>query len=130
MVNRSKAKGTRYESSEVRWWISRGFRAVRRVLHGRADQGDVGVVINGVPVTIECKACSRWELRKWMKETLAEARNAGDSVGMLSLKIQGVGDASFGENWVLLTHEGLVRIANGRAVQGGDAVDGLGREVL
>lgn len=109
-MNRPKDKGTRFETATVRWFQSHGRRAVRRVLHGRADEGDVGTVINGVPVTVECKDRKRIELLKWFGEAEEEAANAGGEP-MLVIHREGMGSARFGGNLAVMRLDTLERIA-------------------
>lgn len=113
MVNRAKAKGTRFEGDAVSWLRSLGYRAVRRVLHGSKDEGDIGAVINGVPVTIECKDRKRVEALRWCEEAEAENANSGDAVWMVLWHRPGVGFRRFGRNLIIIEAEGLVRLVDG-----------------
>ena len=101
-----KDKGTRFETQVTRWLVDHGHRAVRRVLHGSADEGDVGAVINGRPVTIEAKDRKRIELLKWFEEAEREAANGG-GVPMLVLHRPGMGPRRFGGNLAVVTLDGL-----------------------
>ena len=123
MVNRAKDKGTKFETALTRWLQSRGHRAVRRVLHGRSDEGDVGAVINGIPVTIECKDRKRIELMKWMDEAEAEAANGGGHA-LLVIHRAGAGAKRYGSNLVVMTLDTMEVIANGRKERA--SVGGLG----
>ena len=83
-MNRSKAKGTRFESDVVAYLREHGFRyAERRALAGNADRGDIA----GVPgVAIECKAVQRIELATFVDESQREAANAGAGLGVTVVK--------------------------------------------
>ena len=109
---RPKDKGTRFETALVRWLLGHRFRAVRRVLHGNRDEGDVGAVINGLPVTIEAKDRKRIELLKWFEEAEAEAANGGGEA-MLVIHRPGCGTATFGRNLAVMTLDTMGRIADG-----------------
>jgi hypothetical protein len=87
MSNRSKQKGTTFESAVVAYLQASGWPgAERRALHGSQDKGD----ILGVPGwVLECKNASRIELGEWVKELQAEIRNAGAAHGALWLKRRG-----------------------------------------
>lgn len=78
MTNRSKQKGTSFESLLVAYLQELGFDAERQVLHGNADQGDIRVRIPGGPgFNIEAKNCQTMSLGTWVDEATNEARNAG-----------------------------------------------------
>ena len=110
---RPKDKGTRFETALVRWLLGHRFRAVRRVLHGNRDEGDVGAVINGLPVTIEAKDRKRIELLKWFEEAEAEAANGGGEA-MLVIHRPGCGTATFGRNLAVMTLDTMGRRVFGR----------------
>lgn len=73
-MNKSKIKGTAFESRVVKYLVERGFiYAERRALQGTNDKGDV----SGIPgVVIECKNQAQITLAAWMDETLTEQANA------------------------------------------------------
>jgi hypothetical protein len=91
-MNRSKAKGTAWESAVVQYLRESGWiHAERRALAGNADKGDV----LGVPGWVhECKNASRLELAQWTKELQAEIRNARAAHGALWLKRRGKASAA------------------------------------
>lgn len=77
MVNRSKQKGTRFESELVEFAHAHGFPHARRlVLSGAKDKGDL-CLGDDVPVTIEAKNCAAMDLGSWMGEAEREAITAG-----------------------------------------------------
>lgn len=127
VVNRAKEKGTKFETALTRWLLGHRFRAVRKVLHGRDDEGDVGAVIGGVAFAIECKDRKRIELLRWFEEAEEEARNAG-AEPMLVIHRPGAGVARFGANLCVVRLDTLGRIADGSDEQGGNALGGVGRE--
>jgi len=76
-VNRSKAKGTAFETDVVRYLIEHGFPyAERRALRGTLDAGDVSGVVGWV---LEVKNCRALDLGPWMTEARNEASNDGVS---------------------------------------------------
>jgi hypothetical protein len=83
-VNRSKAKGTAWETALVEYLKVSGFPyAERRALCGTSDRGDVA----GIPgVVLEAKAEKVIDLAGYMNEVAAEKRNAGAQVGAAVIK--------------------------------------------
>lgn len=79
MANRSKAKGTEFESSLVKQLAALTGRKVRRLtLHGNKDIGDLEV--HGWDCTIEAKAPGAGKplsLSAWQRETETERVNGG-----------------------------------------------------
>ena len=83
MVNKSKIKGTRWESTcrgfLRHWWPN----LERLAQSGSADRGD----LVGIPgVTIECKDARRHELASWCDETEIERQHNDDRFGILIVK--------------------------------------------
>jgi len=94
MTNRSKAKGTAFESSVVAYLQANGHPHVeRRALAGVNDKGDVA---GWVGVCIEAKAALRWEIDAWMRELAVEQLNSGASVAALWCKRKGKANAADG----------------------------------
>jgi hypothetical protein len=86
MTNRSKAKGTSWESAIVAFFKDCGWRyADRLTLSGSKDRGDV-TLGNGFPVVIEAKCEKAITLAAYMAEVEAEKLNAGALVGMAWVK--------------------------------------------
>lgn len=82
MTNRSKGKGTAWETSIKNWLAYRGFKAKRRPLSGNKDMGDLE--IEGMPwLTIEAKNVAKMELGTWVNEAEVEAVNAEAEVGVV-----------------------------------------------
>lgn len=79
MVNRSKAKGTAWETAVTRWFRDNGWpHAERMPLHGAADKGDINL---GPGVVTECKHHKTFDLAAWMDEVDAEMHNSGADIG-------------------------------------------------
>lgn len=109
MANRSKGKGTAFESGFVRWWNgATGQGAYRAALHGSHDRGDVhGVEVNGVWVIVECKDVNQPKLALYGAQTLAERENDHARAAVLVVHRHGsdaTGRApSFAENYAEMT---------------------------
>ena len=98
MTNRSKARGTSWESAIVRflsgWWP----HVERRTLNGAQDKGDIA----GIPsVIIEAKNCKEFRLAEWVTEAEKERVNAKALVGVVWAKRRG--KASAGDGYVIMT---------------------------
>lgn len=105
-MNRSKAKGTWWESACVRW-LEQFIPGVRRkVLAGSADEGDLtwgaGVVV------VECKNVGSLAVPAWVREAEAEAANAGARYGVVLYKVRGKGQVADGV--VAMSPETFVRL--------------------
>jgi uncharacterized 2Fe-2S/4Fe-4S cluster protein (DUF4445 family) len=83
-MNKSKAKGTAFETLVVNFFKRRGFPHVeRRALFGHLDRGDIA----GVPgVVIECKAEQRIDLAGYMDQVVKEVGNASADTGVAIVK--------------------------------------------
>lgn len=103
MGNKSKAKGTAWETAIVNYLHDSGsFRARRKTLSGNSDKGDIEVL--SVPnVVIEAKNERSYKLSEWVKEANVEAKNA---------------DVEFGVVWMHQT--GKSNPADGFVVMSGD----------
>ena len=95
-MNKSKAKGTAFETLVVNFFKRCGFpHAERRALFGHLDRGD----IVGVPdLVIECKAEQRIDLAGYMDEVVKEIENAGAKWGVAIIKRR---NASIGRAYVV-----------------------------
>ena len=102
MANPSKQKGTKAETAVVRYLDLRGVDAVRNVLHGSADEGDIRAEIEGLEYCFEVKNRKRIELAKWMGELSREKENAGADCGILVIKPEGTGLEKVGKWWVVM----------------------------
>jgi hypothetical protein len=80
-MNKSKAKGTSWESAIVELLTRLGFDARRVVLHGNEDQGDIH--IEGLPIVIEAKNEKTYKIPEWIAEANAEALNAEERFGVV-----------------------------------------------
>lgn len=96
-MNRSKQKGTHFETAVVNFMREHGYPHVeRRALNGSTDKGDIA----GLPgVVIEVKNCAKIELAKWLRETDAEIANAGAETGAVWIKQRG--KASAGDGFII-----------------------------
>jgi hypothetical protein len=92
-VNRSKARGTAWESAIVAYLAELWPYVERRTQSGAKDRGDIA----GLPgVVIEAKSAARMELSEWAKETAAEVSNAKARIGVTWIKRRGKTSAADG----------------------------------
>lgn len=94
MVNRSKAKGTSWESAIVDFLRSYGWPHVeRRTLNGAADRGDIA----GIPgVVIEAKSVKTITLGAFVDEAGKERANDRADLGVAWIKRRGKTSAEHG----------------------------------
>jgi hypothetical protein len=99
-VSKAKQKGTLAETA-VADYLQQTFPAVeRRALSGVNDKGDIA----GVPFTVvEIKNQRSYKIHEWMKETEAERINAGEELGVLVIKPNGVGVANVNKWWAVVS---------------------------
>lgn len=99
MVNRSKARGTSWETAIVNFLVDQGWlHCERRTLSGAQDKGDIA----GIPgVMIEAKATKTITLGTFIKEVEVETAHAKARVGVAWIKR--VGKASPGDGYVVMT---------------------------
>jgi Holliday junction resolvase len=80
VTNKSKARGTAWETRLVNYLKEHGFPlAERRALSGSNDRGDVSGIVG---VVIEAKNQQTLGLAEWIDETVVEKQNAGASIGV------------------------------------------------
>lgn len=94
MVNRSKQKGTSWESEIVTFLNAQGWPHVeRRTLNGSADRGD----ITGIPgVVIEAKSVKTITLGAFVDEAAKERANDRADLGVAWIKRRGKSSAEHG----------------------------------
>lgn len=101
MTNRSKAKGTKFESQCARWLTERlGYPVERRALHGNRDVGDLAWLVGGGGARgiVECKAVkavTTANVAEWRMQTVAERDNAEADFAWLVIKTANVGMQRF-----------------------------------
>lgn len=74
MANKSKSKGTSWETLITNVLNSRDIRARRRALSGAMDKGDIELL--DLPLILEAKNCKTMKLSEWVDEVEIEAQNA------------------------------------------------------
>lgn len=93
-MNRSKAKGTAWETACVNW-LGQFIAGVRRkVLAGSADEGDL--TWGTERLVIECKNVGTLAVPAWVREAEEEARNNGSAYGVVLYKVRGKGQVADG----------------------------------
>lgn len=95
-MNKSKVKGTAWESAIVTWLRDAGYPATRIVLHGSLDQGDIDT---GATWNLEAKSCRTLQLGAWVAEADAESRNSGRPVALF---VKRIGKTDPGEGFVIM----------------------------
>lgn len=90
MANKSKAKGTRYETQIADYindWCGNGKRCERKALHGEKDHGDLGFRVSGLDIIVECKWNKEYPNnaleQEFRRQTDEEAVNADADGGIL-----------------------------------------------
>lgn len=117
MVNKSKARGTSFETAVARWLrLALDEPTIeRRALHGAHDMGDLyGIYAHGLAGIAECKNYKRYgraDVEEWRRQTLAERDNADADFGLLVIHSPGAGQKGFGRNRVDVTYRDLARIS-------------------
>lgn len=96
MVNRSKQKGTSFESLISAYLQEQWSPDIDRLpLSGALDRGDIGNFRVGERlVAIECKNHNRMDLGTWVFEAQREANNYGALAGAVIHKRKGKGQAA------------------------------------
>jgi len=113
MANRSKDKGTKFETATARYMSAHGIPAERVALHGTGDEGDLKATVRGMALAIECKDRKRIEAVRWMDEAEREALNAGADVPVLVVHRPGCGAAKAGGNLVVMRLDDFCAICAG-----------------
>jgi hypothetical protein len=106
-MSKSKQKGTLAETA-VADYLRQTFPAVeRRALAGVNDKGD----LSNVPFTvIEVKNQRSYKIHEWMKETEIERLNAGEELGVLVIKPNGVGVSNVDKWWAVVSLETITAL--------------------
>ena len=106
-MSKAKQKGTLAETA-VADYLRQTFPAVeRRVLSGINDKGDIA----GVPfAVVEVKNQRSYKIHEWMKETETERLNAGEELGILVIKPNGVGVGNVDKWWAVVSLETITAL--------------------
>jgi hypothetical protein len=90
VVNRSKDKGTWWETRIVRYLVECGVpNAERRALRGQFDRGDIAGIVG---VVIEAKNDKGMTLAKYLKEAHVERDNDNAAIGVAWIRRRGMPD--------------------------------------
>lgn len=113
-MNRSKRKGTSFETSVCRYLADEtGLDVERRALGGTNDRGDVsGVVVAGERAVLECKATRQLNVADFLRQAETERANDGAGYGFVVWKRPGVGAARIGETAVIMRLQDLAKLIN------------------
>ncbi len=108
LMNRAKAKGTWAETQVVRLFQDYGWKAERKALAGRFDQGDIWVADGSFIIEVKnyADAASWAKLRAWQEEAAVEAmRGPRGAMPLLVVKRPGSGKAA--DWWLWWPSDGL-----------------------
>ena len=83
LMNKSKAKGTSFETDCVNYANEQGYEAIRKVLSGAEDKGDIQLRKD---IILECKAAVKFDLSGWMEETNIQKANSKSKWAFLVVK--------------------------------------------
>ena len=115
--NRASAKqaGSRFERTTADYLRDNLSEFIdRKVRTGAKDTGDIANVrtAKGRKVTVECKDYGgQLKLPEWIRESELERHNDGADVSVVIAKRRGT--AKPGEQWVILTVDGLMELLRG-----------------
>lgn len=106
-MSKARAKGTAAESMVVAFLRGLWPGAERRALSGAKDRGDVA----GTPgVCWEVKSAVRLNIPEWLRETEAERINSSSDLGILVIKLKGMGEKSVGGLPALMPLKDVLRL--------------------
>ena len=115
MANKSKDRGTRWESACAAFLRDHGFPEVHRLaLTGEHDQGDLHV--DGVSVAWECRDRNRLTLSENVDDAEARAKAKGSKFGVTVMKRRG---RRTGDAYVAMTLSTFVRLLHALENSGG-----------
>ena len=111
----AKQAGSRFERTTADYLRDRLSEFIdRKVRTGAKDTGDISNVrtAKGRRVTVECKDYGgKLNLPEWVRESESERLNDDGAVGLVIAKRRGT--ANPGEQWVILTVDGLIELLRG-----------------
>lgn len=105
MVNKSKIKGTAWESALVTYLLPWWPHAERRALNGNQDRGDIAGLAGCV---IEAKNCKTVSLGAWVDE--AEVEKANDRADIAAVWHKRRGKTDPGSGFVTMTGRQFVEL--------------------
>lgn len=114
MANRSKQKGTAYETLVRRFLNDNGFpKAHRTALTGGDDAGDIHGIerrLTGRKAILQCKNQKKYDLSGWLDDTVEQASRANDAVPALVVKRAGKGEKAVGDSYVVMRLSDFVEL--------------------
>lgn len=114
MANRSKQKGTAFETLVRRFLNERGFpKAHRTALTGGDDAGDIHGIerrVTGRKAILQCKNQKKYDLSGWLDDTVEQASRANDAVPALVVKRAGKGEKAVGDSYVVMRLSDFVEL--------------------
>lgn len=113
-MNRSKQKGTAFETAVTKYMKSYFPNVERRALQGAHDTGDIaGISIHGKPLVIECKNTKTLNITEHLKELEREQQNAHTKWGVLIQHAPRVGfdnQDNTGKQWAIMPLHTLMEL--------------------
>ena len=113
-MNRSKQKGTAFETAVTKYMKSYFPNVERRALQGAHDTGDIaGISIHGKPLVIECKNTKTLNITEHLKELEREQQNADTKWGVLIQHAPRVGfdnGDNTGKQWAIMPLHTLMEL--------------------
>jgi hypothetical protein len=106
VANKSKQKGTAWETAVVNYFKEHDLYAHRLPLSGAVDKGDVELLANGKVITVQCKAAKAFDLAGWLAATEAQSLAADTNHGVLIVKAPG---KNISRAYVIQSFESYVR---------------------
>jgi hypothetical protein len=113
MANRSKAKGTSFETLIKNYLNDKGFKkAHRTALTGGDDAGDIHGIErpDGHKAILQCKNHKKYDLSGWLDDTVEQAARANDAVPALVVKRAGKGEKAVGDSYVVMRLSDFVEL--------------------
>lgn len=112
MANRSKQKGTAFETQCVNYLKKFFPKVYRPALQGGLDTGDINGVHTAISTVIfQCKNHKSWDVSGWLNATKQQAVNMGhNALPVLLVKRKAVGNSNMGKTYAVMELSDLARL--------------------
>jgi hypothetical protein len=112
--NKSKAKGTAFETLIKNYLVNKGFiHAHRTALEGGQDKGDIHGIAHRMTrrkVAVQCKNQKSFNLSGWLNDTVEQAERLNNAVPILVVKRPGKGEKAVGDSYAVMRLDDLVQL--------------------